>query len=438
MNMTASLAPEWQRLDILSHCLHTSRRGEALDEKLKTRLATVQQQVQQLRELSPWRDVAAQHHLNALDQDILACVLAPEVEPHLGWIFQELQPGIATYYPTPALIHELFFMSATHSGSLRQRLGRNAPLSRAGLLQHHQGENFQPLRATAYAHKLLLGWSDEHPSLPGAIRIALQASWQELVLPDHCLRAMQEFMLWVRCREQVGERWGARLGGGPVALFSGPSGTGKTLAAEIMATELGLSLYRVDLGLLVSKYIGETEKNLNALFDAAEQQPVMLLFDEADSLFGKRGNVKDARDRYANMEVSHLLSRLERYHGPCILTTNLRQHLDPAFSRRFQSIIEFPPPDTLSRQTLWQKLLPPRAPLAADVDLELISQAVSLTGGQIRNAALHAAFLAAGESMPITLGHITSAIWTELAKEGQELLLSNMGALAPYLEQAVA
>jgi SpoVK/Ycf46/Vps4 family AAA+-type ATPase len=223
-----------------------------------------------------------------------------------------------------------------------------------------------------------------------------------------------------------------------VALFSGPSGTGKTFAAEVLANAFERPLFRVDLGLLVSKYIGETEKNLNALFDAAHDRDIVLLFDEADSLFGKRGEVKEARDRYANMEVSHLLSRIERHQGPCILTSNLRQHLDPAFARRFQMVIEFPRPDAEARGELWRLHIPSGAPCDGDVEPALLGKELSLTGGQIRNAALHAAFLAAGESSTITLTHVARAVWTELAKEGDEMMTASLGKLAQYLpEEAI-
>jgi SpoVK/Ycf46/Vps4 family AAA+-type ATPase len=185
--------------------------------------------------------------------------------------------------------------------------------------------------------------------------------------------------------------------------------------------------------MLVSKYIGETEQNLNALFDAANNEPMVLLFDEAESLFGKRGDIKDARDRYANMEVSHLLSRIEYHYGPCILTSNLQEHLDSAFARRFQCVVEFPRPNSQARTVLWRKHLPPKAPLSDDVDLNMLGEAISMTGGQIRNAALHAAFLSAANQEPIGLYSLSRAIWNELSKEGRGVMPSNLGFLSNYL-----
>lgn len=196
---------------------------------------------------------------------------------------------------------------------------------------------------------------------------------------------------------------------------------------------LGWPLYRVDLGMVVSKYIGETEKNLNALFDAAHDSNVVLQFDEADSLLGKRAEVKEARDRYANMEVSHLLSRIEQHHGPCIPTTNLRSHLDPAFMRRFRAVIEFPRPDVTAREALWRRLLPKDAPVNGGVDLAALAHSVPLTGGGIQNAALHAAYLASASDQPIDLPHIATAIWQELGKSGKPLGRKELGALGDHL-----
>jgi SpoVK/Ycf46/Vps4 family AAA+-type ATPase len=253
-------------------------------------------------------------------------------------------------------------------------------------------------------------------SLPGVIDTPSAATWDDLVLPDHCIRSLQEFALWVTHRDKVELEWRGKVSGGPIALFSGPSGTGKTFAANVLGNTLGLNLYKVDLGLLVSKYIGETEKNLSALFDAMAYEPMLLVFDEADSLFGKRREVEVAHDRYSNAELKYLLSRLERYKGPCVLTSNSKNQIDSGVLRRFQFVIEFPLPEAAERSRLWRLYLPDRAPIDRDVDTDSLARESELTGGQIRNAALHAAFLAAGESSPISSKHITSAVEAELAK----------------------
>jgi len=438
MNCSISLAPEWERIDLLGASLATARRGAEIPVEMGERLGIVQQEVMTLRHQPPWQNVVQEYELNSLDQDILACSLAPEAEPRLGWMFQELQPGITSTYPTPALIREMFIMGAEESAVLSQRLSMGSPLMKNSLIERHSTDNFHPIHPAARAYSGLLGWSKSGSlTLPGAIEMPAIGTWEDLVLPSRCIQSLKEFMLWVTHRKMVAHDWQGRVGGGPVALFAGPSGTGKTFAAEVIANAFGRPLFRVDLGMLVSKYIGETEKNLNALFDAAHDRDIVLLFDEADSLFGKRGEVKEARDRYANMEVSHLLSRIERHQGPCILTSNLRRHLDTAFARRFQMVIEFPRPDVSSRVQLWRLHIPSGAPCDIDLDPALLGKEISLTGGQIRNAALHAAFLAAGESSSIQLSHIARAVWTELEKEGGEMLTETLGELAQYLPEEV-
>jgi SpoVK/Ycf46/Vps4 family AAA+-type ATPase len=202
-------------------------------------------------------------------------------------------------------------------------------------------------------------------------------------------------------------------------LFYGPPGTGKTLAAEVMARALGVDLLVVDLSALVSKYIGETEKNLAAVFDVAERSRALLLFDEADALFGKRTDAQDAHDRYANMETAYLLQRLERYEGVAVLTTNLRGQLDKAFTRRFEAIVEFPEPDAAVREALWRLHLPESAPLAPDVNLRELAEWYAIAGAQIKNAALAAAFLAASGQQRIAQRHFLWAIEREFDKAGR-------------------
>jgi AAA+ superfamily predicted ATPase len=245
-----------------------------------------------------------------------------------------------------------------------------------------------------------------------------RATWDDLILDRRSKQLLREISIHVRQRTQVYERWGfaerSARGLGISALFAGPSGTGKTTAAEVLARELGLDLYRIDLSALVSKYIGETEKNLRQVFDAAEDGGAILLFDEADALFGKRSEVKDSHDRYANMEVSYLLQRMEAYRGLAILTTNLRDSLDSAFMRRIRFVIEFPFPSPEQRVAIWQRMFPASAP-TRDIDLTKLAR-LNLAGGSIRNVALGSAFLAAEEGVPIQMRHLQAAARNELAK----------------------
>ncbi|MDD5389860.1 MAG: ATP-binding protein [Gallionellaceae bacterium] len=431
--LVASLDAEWRRLDFLVWCLSRNRQGEAVGEAEISRLRELQAEVDALRAPEGAWEAALGFGLTHIEYDILACALGPELEPRLGWAFQNLQAGAAQPWATRSLIQELLALDAAQSEQLRRALEPGAALRRRRMLRVDQDDPYRPITPEPWLVARLTGRPLDVPPPPGAVAVDLVAAWDELVLPPSRLAMLREFLLWIDQRDTVVGQWGGQKVGGPVALFAGPSGTGKTFAASVIAHALGWRLYRVDLGRLVSKYVGETEENLNRLFDAAHGQPMVLQFDEADALFSKRGEVKEARDRYANMEVSHLLTRIEAHDGPCILTTNLRKQLDSAFTRRFQMVVEFPRPDAASRAELWRRLLPPRAPLDPAVDPVFLGNAVALTGGGIRNAALHAAYLAAGQGCGIGLPHIAHALWRELAKEGREIAAQDLGLLAAHL-----
>ncbi|MBP8539262.1 ATP-binding protein [Streptomyces sp. MK37H] len=259
-------------------------------------------------------------------------------------------------------------------------------------------------------------------------RIEPEAAWDDLVLADHQARILREIVAHVRQRATVHQEWGfaatLRRGLGVTALFAGGSGTGKTLAAEVMANELGLDLFIIDLSQVVSKYIGETEKNLRKVFDAAERGGALLLFDEADALFGKRSEVKDSHDRYANLEVSYLLMRMEAYRGLAILTTNMKKALDPAFMRRIRFVVDFPFPGESERAEIWRRVLPARAPMK-DIDPERLAQ-LTVAGGSIRNIALSGAFLAAEEGDRLQMRHMLAAARTEYQKLDRSLTPSEV------------
>ncbi|KUL44577.1 AAA family ATPase [Streptomyces sp. NRRL F-4489] len=259
-------------------------------------------------------------------------------------------------------------------------------------------------------------------------RIEPRAGWDDLVLAERQLRVLREIVAHVRRRATVYQDWGfaasLRSGLGVTALFAGGSGTGKTLAAEVMARELGLDLFVIDLSQVVSKYIGETEKNLSRVFDAAERGGALLLFDEADALFGKRSEVKDSHDRYANLEVSYLLMRMEAYRGLAVLTTNMKKALDPAFMRRIRFVVDFPFPGERERAEIWRRVLPDRAPTKG-LDPELLAQ-LTVAGGSIRNIALAGAFLAAEEGVRLQMRHMLAAARTEYLKLERSLTPSEV------------
>ena len=234
------------------------------------------------------------------------------------------------------------------------------------------------------------------------------------------------FGMWPRAvqhRHIVYTQWGFEqrlsLGKGLKALFAGPSGTGKTMTAEVLARELGLDLYKIDLSTVVSKYIGETEKNLDRIFRAAQSSNAILFFDEADALFGKRSEVKDAHDRYANIEVAYLLQKIEEYDGFVILATNLILNIDEAFKRRMNYTVEFPFPDERHRELLWHAMFPPETPLGDDLDFPFLARQFALSGGNIKNAALSAAFLAAAEGSVVRMRHLIQAVAREWQKLGK-------------------
>jgi ATPase family associated with various cellular activities (AAA) len=251
-----------------------------------------------------------------------------------------------------------------------------------------------------------------------AQRLEPKATWDDLVLSDEAVGLLRQVAGQVRNRFRVYEDWGyaARMtrGLGISALFAGESGTGKTMAAEVIANELDLALYRIDLSAVVSKYIGETEKNLRRLFDAAEQGGALLLFDEADALFGKRSEVKDSHDRYANIEINYLLQRMEAFSGLAILATNMKSALDNAFMRRLRFIVNFPYPGPVERRRMWERALPGHVPHET-LDFERLSK-LGLSGGNIHSIALNATFMAAARGAPVTQVMLMNAARTELRK----------------------
>ena len=271
-----------------------------------------------------------------------------------------------------------------------------------------------------------------------ARRVEPAVGWDDIVLPEAARSQLRDLASRARNRDQVLIEWRMRKGGGRgrgvTALFAGDSGTGKTMSAEVIAGELGLDLYTVNLATVVDKYVGETEKNLERIFAEAGGVNAVLLFDEADAIFGKRSEVRDAHDRYANIESAYLLQRMETFDGLAILATNLRSNIDDAFTRRLDMIIDFPAPDETSRLAIWQQCLKPPAPSAPDLDLEFCARSFTLSGGNIRSAATTAAYLAAGNGGSIGMPELISAIQQEYRKLGRLVLEREFG---PYFSKPV-
>jgi SpoVK/Ycf46/Vps4 family AAA+-type ATPase len=261
---------------------------------------------------------------------------------------------------------------------------------------------------------------------------------EDLVLPSQQKEALEEICSRFNNAHVVYDDWGflsgSLRGRGLNILFAGPSGTGKTMAAEVIAGELGIDLYKIDLSTVVSKYIGETEKNLDVVFREAEGSNAILLFDEADSIFGKRSEVKDAHDRYANLEVSYLLQKMEDYKGIAMLTTNFRKNMDDAFLRRMHCSLEFPFPDEENRYEIWQRSMPSEAPTHFDLDLRFMAKQFKFTGGSIKNVAVGAAFYAAESSSEIRMEHVIKAAKREFQKQGRLITESDFGSYYPLVK----
>ena len=285
---------------------------------------------------------------------------------------------------------------------------------------------------TAAAHSESIQVADIHEGLRAhldrdlagiATRVETRQTWNDLVLPVDQFDLLVELVARVRRRDQVLDQWGfadkVGRGIGTAALFSGPPGTGKTMIAGLLARELGLDLYQSDLSKIVSKYIGETEKQLAKLFDAAESGHAILLFDEADSLFAKRTEVKSSNDRYANLEVNYLLQRMEAFRGISLMTTNHEAAIDQAFMRRLAFHVRLPMPEEQEREKLWRAMMPAAAPVAEDVDFAALAERFSMSGGYIRNAALRGAFMAADEGSSIATRHLECAAKLEYEGMGK-------------------
>ena len=325
-----------------------------------------------------------------------------------GRVADGVDPAVATaqFRLTPEQVAD----AAT--AALNQALLAGSPVDAAGLRRGARSRNGAGLERRARRIEPAVGWDD-------------------LVLPPPSLDGLRDLALRVRHRDQVLTDWSMRPGGGRgkgvTALFAGDSGTGKTMSAEVIAGHLGLDLYVIDLATVVDKYVGETEKNLERLFGEADGVNGVLLFDEADAIFGKRSEVRDAHDRYANIEVAYLLQRMETFDGLAILTTNLRANLDDAFTRRLDAIVDFPVPDETQRRVLWERCLRPPLPVAGDVDLDFCARQFELAGGHIRSIAVTAAYLAAGRGAPVTMADLVQAIQREYRKLGRLVVRAEFG-----------
>jgi hypothetical protein len=440
------LDAEWNRVSLLISMAEALRNGATLNETFSETFETASAKVAEARDAGVWaplKRLVPQVLLDQfvqLDLDILALALAPEARPSFAPRIHSLQPQIADPQPSLALLQEFLMLDDGHEiASLYDRLEPTAPLVVSGAIRVAGSGAYQQVSVAPAIARTLLGRATDLSPPPGAHLVTGNAEWDDLILPEASLAALEDFTAWIRNRAVVIDEWKARPIGGPLALFCGPSGSGKSFAATVIASKLSADTgeswahYSLDLGRIMSKYVGETEQNLNALLDALDGRRAILQIDEADGLLGKRGEVTDARDRYANLEVSHMLSRFERHAGPVILTTNLRANIDSAFLRRFQQIVNFPAPDVEAREKLWERLLPPGAPCREGLDPSRLARSVRLSGGAIHNAAFFAAVLARDVNGEISEEHLARAVWAELNKDNRQVRRSELGELVNHL-----
>jgi SpoVK/Ycf46/Vps4 family AAA+-type ATPase len=273
-----------------------------------------------------------------------------------------------------------------------------------------------------------------------ARKITPNYKWADIVLPSDQLQVLREICDQVKHRARVYDEWGfdkkISLGKGLNIVFAGPSGTGKTMSAEIIGSELKMDIYKIDLSTVVSKYIGETEKNLDKIFSEARESNGILFFDEADSIFGKRSEVKDAHDRYANIETGYLLQKMEEYDGIVILATNLRKNLDEAFVRRMHFMLEYPFPQEEDRLEIWRRVFPKATTLGESADFQFMARQFKLSGGNIKNIALAAAFLAASDGLTIEMRHLIQATRREYQKLGKLCTETDFGPYYSWIRES--
>lgn len=442
----AALDPEWARIGELIFLSEAKRTGAAVDDDFAERFEEVAEAVRAAREGGSWAglarevDAEGREDFVQLDLDMMAVALAPDARPSLAPRIQALQPQVAAPWPSIALVQELLMLEAgDDTAALYDRLSAHAPLLREALVRIEGVGPYQVLHATPKLVRLTLGRSTELGPPPGALLETRRGRWSDLIVPLRTMQMLRDLCAWARHGPGLVDTVGRSAIGGPLALFTGASGVGKSFAARVVAGELAAatgepwSLYTVDLGRIMSKYVGETEQNINALLNGMEGRRAILQIDEADGLLGRRGDISDARDNFANVMVSHLLARLERHRGPVILTTNLRSNIDAAFLRRFQLVVEFTMPDEAQRTLIWDRLLPVEL-RAAELSSELLARSVQLSPGSILNAAVYASVLAAEEGGPVRRRHVARAVWAELGKENRQVRRTEIGGLADCIE----
>ncbi len=427
---------EWERIELLARMQVDALAGHEPESDRLERLANLEKDIQTQRALDgSWVDHIAADRLTSVEVNLVVIVVAPLARESIAWLYRQLEPDATGRGVSASMIQRLLPLYADEVFELQQAADANGRLAREGLLRiHGRGPDARLAPGPQLAERV--DALPPEPDPPGLVRSNQTIGFDDLVLPNETLTRLRELVGLVQNRWIVEDEWGGEQTGGPIALFSGPSGVGKTYSAAAIGGELNWPVYSLEMARIASRWVGVAERRLDRLLDAAHARPMVLVLNEGETFFSKRGEIKEARDRFANLFVSFLLDRIERHRGPLILTSNLRDNIDHAFLRRFHCVVEFEKPDGRARTELWRRLLPPHAPRDVRLDFESIGETIALTGGAIRNAAHHAAHLAAAGGEPYQIGgpELALAVKREIEKRGRRVTSREMGCLAEFCQ----
>ena len=438
--LLAVLAPEWDRMQALVEIAVSHRAGTLVSEEAMSRLRHASALVKAIRTGGAWRPVETAAGITAAEApflyDALALALLPHVRPSTAFgllTLNHASQGLLA--PTSGALYEVLALGGAEDLAFFQALRVFDALAASGLTRVAGDAPLKELHPGTRLAELVFEIGEPIETPPGVLRLAAGPSLEHLVLPDRTHARIADVLAAARFMDALRDR--GETPAGPVVLLAGAPGTGKTLAARAMAAALARPLFRVDFGMVVSKWVGETEKNLNRVFDTLHGLRAVLLVDECDALLGKRVAVKDARDQYANTTTGHLLARFERHDGLVFLTSNLAENIDEAYFRRFGHVIGFQRPTEVARRAIWALHIPD---VESGPDREAVlslAAPVKVTGGEIANAAMNARAFAHDEGRPVGPQHLAKAIWQEMTKLPRTVRPDDLGALAEHLPAEV-
>lgn len=431
------LGPEWERVFLLLQVAVSHRKDKPVSAETMNALASSSANVETLRKTGVWEPVEKLTGFRVAREplifDFIALAILPTVRPSSVFGLTNLQhPVSSDPAPTAAAIYDILALDGRDDADFADALAGIDELALRGIIRCDGSGALRSFHPGALLTKLLYG-TDQPVSTPsGVVRMPAGKALETVILPRRNRSRLLEVLDIARFKDHARKN-GEHLGG-PVVLLAGGPGTGKSYAAGALAHDLGCPLYRVDFGMVMSKWVGETERNLNRIFDSLSGLGAALLIDEADALLGKRVLVKEGRDQYANATVGHLLARFERHDGIVFLTTNLMENIDDAYFRRFDFVIGFPRPSESARRKIWNNHLPAQCTDGERFTLIQMAGSVALTGGEIANAAAMARAFAHAENAFVTPGHLAHAVWREITKTPRTVARRDLAALAGFLK----